>query len=268
MGNEKMIAIENLTYFYRGAAEPVLRGITLRIRPGESLSIMGANGSGKSTLARCVNGLLPPPPGSVSVDGLDPADEGEVEKIRRRVGMVFQNPDNQIVGSTVERELAFGLENLGVPAEEMHRRVEAFLEEFHLEPYRKRSPHYLSGGEKQLLALASVLIMRPRYLILDEPTSLLDPQWRRRILRKIFGKSSGQMEGITPVLITQFPDETFYTSRLVVLDKGRVIADGRPEEVFGEAERLLRCGVAVPPEFQIRDLLPAISMETYFANEL
>ena len=249
-----MIEIKDLRYRYPNSNREVLQGISLQIREGETVSIMGANGSGKSTLVRCMNGLLQPPAGTVLVDGLDASRSDQVEKIRELVGMVFQNPDNQIVSSTVEREIAFGLENLGVSPAEMHKIVDELLEEFGLRPFRKRSPHYLSGGEKQLLALASVLAVRPRYLVLDEPTSLLDPHWRKVMLAKIFSGLNGRLQRITPILITQFPEETFFTQRLIVLDAGKILAEGRPAQVFSRAALLLQHGIAVPVEYQLGDL--------------
>jgi len=246
-----MIAVEDLYFRYTENQSWVLRGVHLTLQEGQSVSIMGANGSGKTTFARCLNGLLVPVRGRVTVDGLDTSRPGDRDQIPERVGMVFQNPDNQIVATTVEREIAFGMENRSVPPEEMHRRVDELLKEFGLERYRHRSPHYLSGGEKQLLALAAVLATRPRYLILDEPTSLLDPFNRKRLLEQIFRSSNGWCKGITPVLITQFPEETFFTERLIVFSEGHVLLDGPPAEVFRQADLLKHHGLAVPVEFEL-----------------
>lgn len=212
---------------------------------------MGANGSGKSTLARCLNGLLLPTTGSVLVDDLITSSPDNLEDIRTRVGMVFQNPDNQIVSTSIEREIAFGLENLNVPYEEMHARVAEFLVEFNLAGKENHPPHKLSGGEKQLLAIAGVLAMKPKYLVLDEPTSLLDPHSRRHILRLVFELHKPEGRGITPILITQYPEETLNTDRLLVLSQGKIAMDGPPQEIFENREELNRMGIAVPLEFML-----------------
>jgi len=247
-----MIEVIDLVFQYPsdGRREALSR-INLRITEGESLSIMGNNGSGKTTLARCLNGLYKPTSGKVVVDGMDTADPSTEIEIRRRVGLVFQNPDNQIVSTTVEREIAFGLENLGMEPERMHREVEDLLRRFGLEKYRNRPPHLLSGGEKQLLALASVLAMRPKYLILDEPTSLLDPKGRRKILSFL-----SDLQGVTPILITQFPEEALLTSRLIILEGGRILYDDRPERIFEKVGELKQLGLSVPLEFELRGLVP------------
>ncbi|HEX9654665.1 MAG TPA: ATP-binding cassette domain-containing protein, partial [bacterium] len=200
-----MIEIKNLTFEYinpEHAPTRVLDGITLTVKEGESLGLMGANGSGKTTLARCLNGLLLPAAGEVLVDGLTTHESPNLPEIRRRVGMVFQNPENQIVSTTVEREIAFGLENLGMPHDEMHQRVDEMLAQFDLERYRRHPPHLLSGGEMQRLALASVVAMSPQYLIFDEPTSLLDLPTRKMVLQLI---SDLQSKRVATLLITQFP---------------------------------------------------------------
>ncbi|HNW59042.1 MAG TPA: ATP-binding cassette domain-containing protein [bacterium] len=251
-----MIELCDIHYAYRdetGQPRPVLNGISMRIEPGESLAIMGANGSGKSTLVKCCNGLLLPGRGQVRVEGLDTADARQLPAIRRLIGMIFQNPDNQIVSTTVEREIAFGLENLGVPVDEMHARVDAMLRQFDLEPYRLKSPHYLSGGEKQRLALAAVLAMQPRYLILDEPTSLLDPQHRRQII-DLLGLLRQQQE-VACVLVTQFADEALAAQRLAVLAGGRLFLEGEPPEIFSRVEELLAVGLEPPLPFFLDHLL-------------
>lgn len=245
-----MIEVIDLVFQYPSDGRRVLNGINLRIDEGECLSIMGKNGSGKTTLARCLNGLYKPTSGKVMVDGMDTADPSRDIEIRRRVGLVFQNPDSQIVSTTVEREIAFGLENLGMDPERMHKEVEGVLQRFRLEKYRNRPPHLLSGGEKQLLALASVLAMRPKYLILDEPTSLLDPRSRREMLSFIW-----DLRGVTPILVTQFPEEALLTNRLIILKEGRILYDDQPERIFEEVDELKQLGLSVPLEFELRGLV-------------
>jgi energy-coupling factor transport system ATP-binding protein len=246
-----MIKCERICFSYPNSPVQVLRDISVVIQEGEAVSIMGANGSGKSTLARCLNGLLQPSSGEVWIGGLNTRHKADNEKIRQKVGMVFQNPDHQIVSTTVEREVAFGMENLQFEHDEMHATVDHLLEEFNLKGRLDHPPHRLSGGEKQLLCLASVLAMKPRYLILDEPTSLLDPYSRRRILESIFKNRSKSIEKLTPILITQYPEETFYTNRLLILSEGKIISDAAPHEAFKEAGKLCRLGIGVPLEYAL-----------------
>ena len=227
----------------------VLEGLTLKLKEGEFVSIIGPNGSGKTTLARLLNGLLKPSSGEVRIDSLNPEDKKNLRLIRQKVGMVFQNPDNQIITTSVEREIAFGLENLNLPYDEIRERVEWALSAFHLWEYKNSPPHKLSGGEKQRVAIAAVLAMRPKYLILDEPTSLLDPEGREMLnllIRKLAGEGK-----ITILNITQFPDEALLAQRLLVLDKGKVVLDGTPEEVFKETEKLKNIGLSVPKSLEI-----------------
>lgn len=236
-----------------------LTDISLTIHPGDALAIMGANGSGKSTLVKCFNGLLQPTEGKVIVDGLDTAMEMNLSPIRRRIGMIFQNPDNQIVSATVEREIAFGLENLGLAYDDMHTRVQEMLVRFNLQHVRHKSPHYLSGGEKQRLALASVLAMQPRYLILDEPTSLLDPCSRHEIIAYIkhlhTHPANGDHENITSVLVTQFPEEALTAERLIVLGAGQIAFDGPPADIFSHVEELYALGIEPPIDFILQRML-------------
>jgi len=246
-----MIKVENLSFQYSNSEMQSLKNISLELFGGHSVSMMGANGSGKSTLARCLNGLIEPTSGSVIVDDLNTNIEIEREQVRQKVAMVFQNPDNQIVSTTVSREIAFGMENLSVAHDVMIERVDQLLDEFNIRKYKNRPPHFLSGGEKQLLALAAVIAMQPNYLILDEPTSLLDPFSRKNILETIFDNSNGRFEKITPILITQYPEETFYTERLIVLDQGEIVLDDFPCNVFKHVERLNQIGINVPVEFQL-----------------
>ncbi len=230
-----MITLSHLTFSYPGQP-PVLRDISLHIEAGSHVAIMGTNGSGKSTLALLMKGLHLAGPGSVTVDGFDPSvDERTRFEVMRRVGIVFQNPDNTIVSTTVERELAFGLENLGVPEREMRDRVDEALTLFDLERYRHADPGRLSGGERQRLALAGVMIMRPAHLVLDEPTSLLDPAGGERILQLIRDASS---RGATVVHITQFAAEALSAERLVVLGETGILRDGDPRETLRDTAGL------------------------------
>jgi len=254
-----LIAVNHISFDYiseQGSFRRVLADVSFEIADGDFIAIMGANGSGKSTLARCLNGLLLPSTGEVLVDGLNTRDAEQLRRIRRRVAMLFQNPDNQIVSATVEREIAFGLENLGVEYEEMHRRVEQMLRRFSLLPFRQKSPHYLSGGEKQRLALASVLAMEPDYLILDEPTSLLDPAGRREMVR-LFREWHDQpaTPRRTTVLITQFPEEALLADRLLILQRGRTVMDGPPETLLRRTEELAGLGLDSPVRFKLQQLL-------------
>jgi energy-coupling factor transport system ATP-binding protein len=240
-----MIDVRDLSFQYPGSSSDVLHGVSFQIRDGSFTAIMGSNGSGKSTLARCLNGLLSPTAGSVTIDGHRTDENASVREIRRCVGMVFQDPNLQMTSFTVEREIAFGLENRGVDRAEMHRRVEEQLTEFHLSQYRDRPLTHLSAGEKQRVAISSVVVLQPRYLILDEATSLLSGFSRRAVIdlvRRLHDES-----GMAILLITQFPSESLNAGRLIVLHKGGVIADGDPAAVFDQdAERLHACGVPLP----------------------
>lgn len=230
-----------------------LKDISLDIHENEYVAIIGPNGSGKTTLARCFNGLIRPTSGTIRIDTLDVSDPSNLWEVRRSTGMVFQNPDNQIVSVTVEREIAFGLENLGLPSSAIQDRVEAALEEFQLSAYRHHPPHRLSGGEKQHLAIASVMAMEPRYLILDEPTSLLDPRSRRELITLLNHIHSET--GTTIIHITQFPDEALRSKRLIVLVDGTVVQDGPPASIFTHADRLVQWGLEAPVAFQLNETL-------------
>ena len=250
-----MIEIKDLYFTYNGEAEKkdyILNGIDLRIESGKFVTIMGSNGSGKSSLALCIKGILMPASGEIFVDGIDMARDKSSESIRRNIGIVFQNPDNQFISTSVERELAFGLENLGIGRDEMERRINEQMEKFNITKFRNSSPERLSGGEKQRVSLSSVLVTKPKYIILDEATSYLDPAERKNILdflKKEFllNKSSG----FTILLITQFPSETFMSDRLIIMDKGKIVKDGKPDEVFRNVKELQEIGVRVPVEYEI-----------------
>ena len=242
-----IIKTENLRFSYQGEAIPapiVLDGVDLEIEPGSFVAVLGHNGSGKSTLAKHFNAILLPTGGKVYVDGIDTDDESRLLDIRRAVGMVFQNPDNQIVANVVEEDVAFAPENLGVPPEEIRRRVDDALKAVGMYQYREHAPHLLSGGQKQRIAIAGVIAMEPRCIVLDEPTAMLDPIGRADVLRTI--KTLNRERGVTVVLITHHMDEAAQADRLVVMAKGRVVADGTPREVFQDVEGLKSVGLTVP----------------------
>jgi energy-coupling factor transport system ATP-binding protein len=253
-----MISIDSLTYSYPGSeAEPALRGLSLSLRRGEKCVLMGGNGSGKTTLLTCINGLLLPDSGDVTIDGLNTRNEEDIYEIRRRVGMVFQNPDNQMVAATVIREIAFGLENIGSENDRMKEQVEAALKRFHLEEYRESAPHLLSGGEKQRLALASVWVLEPDFLILDEPTSLLDPESRNEVLQLL--SSLGDEIGV--LLVTQYPDEALLMDRLIIMDRGNIIMDGTPAEVFSRVDLIKNVGLNIPVSIELDEYIRSIGAQ-------
>lgn len=259
-----MIRMSNLSFRYAESGTPALDGLDLAIAEGESIGLLGANGSGKTTLVRCLNGLLLPTEGRVEVDGLNTGAEEDLVEIRRRVGMVFQNPENQIVSTTVESEIAFGLENLGLPHDEMHRVVDAMLEGFDLVRYRHHPPHLLSGGEMQRLALAAVMAMSPKYLVFDEPTSLLDPAAREMVLGMIADLHAGNQnkppsERMATLLVTQYPEEVLGCDRLLVLHEGELVFDDAPVAVFENVDALHGFGVGVPLEFEVNHYLEQTS---------
>ena len=227
----------------------VLDGVSLSIEEGSFVAVLGHNGSGKSTLAKHFNSILLPTGGRVYVDGMDTADEELLLAIRRTVGMVFQNPDNQIVANVVEEDVAFAPENLGVPPEEIRRRVDDALKAVGMYEFREHAPHLLSGGQKQRIAIAGVIAMQPRCIVLDEPTAMLDPIGRADVLRTI--KALNRQRGVTVVLITHHMDEAAQADRLVVMAKGRVIADGAPKEIFQDVEGLKAVGLTVPETTQL-----------------
>jgi len=244
-----LIRLTDVTLTYDGAPAPALSDINLSIEAGESVVIVGPSGSGKTSLLRLMNALLVPTSGSVTVGGLVTSDESNVWAVRRRVGLIFQNPDNQLVSTTVERELAFGMENLGIAPSEIRGRVEEALVRFRLQDFRHRAPHRLSGGEKQRVAIAAVLAMRPACLLLDEPTSLLDAAGRRDVwgmLEELREDSSR-----TFVHVTQFPDEIGLSSRVLVVFDGRVVFDSTPGELFALGDELGRWCLRRPAAMDI-----------------
>lgn len=245
---ENMIEISGLHFSYPAeeGKEPaeVLKGIDLTIKKGEFVAVLGHNGSGKSTLAKHLNAILLPTAGKVTVSGIDTADEKRIFELRQKAGMVFQNPDNQIVSSVVEEDVAFALENLGVPYDEMRRRVDESLKAVNMYEYRQHSPSQLSGGQKQRIAIAGIIAMQPECIILDEPTAMLDPQGRREVMATI--KKMNRENGITIVLITHYMDEAAQCDRIVVMDKGKVVLDDVPRAVFSQVEKVKEIGLDVP----------------------
>ena len=243
LASEKMISAENVHFSYDGKTE-ILKGITADIEKGQFVAVLGHNGSGKSTFARLINSILVPTEGKITVLGTDTSDEEKLYDIRRKVGMVFQNPDNQIVAAVVEEDVAFGLENTGVPPEEIRQRVDDALKAVGMYEYRKHSPGMLSGGQKQRVAIAGIIAMRPECIVLDEPTSMLDPAGRKDVMNTI--KKLCGSYGITVLLITHYMDEAVQADRVIVIDEGRVILDGVPKNVFSNVEILKKAGLDVP----------------------
>lgn len=261
MAGEPLIRCAGVRHVYRpGDREVVaLDGIDLAIDRGEFVSIVGANGSGKSTLARHLNGLLLPTAGEVWVAGMSTRDPARLWEIRRTVGMVFQNPDNQLVATTVEEDVAFGPENLGLPPEEIAARVDEALRAVGMEEHRLRAPHHLSGGQKQRVAIAGVLAMRPQCVVLDEPTTMLDPAGRAEVLATVLRLH--REHGLTVVLITHFMEEAALAGRVVVMARGRVVAEGPPAQVFEDADLLAAAGVKPPAAAWLARRLRAHGLE-------
>ena len=239
-----IIEASHVEFKYGDEQDNILDGIDLHVERGQFVAIIGANGSGKTTLAKHFNAILLPLQGTVLVDGMDTADEKVLYDVRRTVGMVFQNPDNQIVASVVEEDVAFALENLGVERSEIRSRIEEAMETTGIAKYRKSSPHKLSGGQKQRVAIAGVLAMSPECIVLDEPTAMLDPVGRARVIRTIL--SLNRDRGITIVLITHFMEDAALADRILVLSRGSLVKDGIPREVFGDAPLLRSLDLDVP----------------------
>lgn len=243
-----MIQTESLRFAYPAdeGQKPVyaLRGVDLEIEKGSFVVILGHNGSGKSTLAKHINALLMPTEGTLWVDNMDTAAEGELWRIRQKAGMVFQNPDNQIIGTVVEEDVGFGPENMGVPTEDIWRRVDESLAAVGMVAYRDHSPNKLSGGQKQRVAIAGVMAMRPRCIVLDEPTAMLDPNGRHEVLRAV--RELNQKENVTVILITHYMEEVVFADHVYVMDQGHIVLEGIPREIFTRVEELKDYGLDVP----------------------
>ena len=256
---DPIIRIKNLTYTYPDAPGPALDGVDLDVAPGSFLAVLGSNGSGKSTLAKHLNAILLPQAGKVLVDGMDTIDEGSLLPIRRKVGMVFQNPDNQIVANVVEDDVAFAPENLGVEPAQIRRRVDAALQQVGMYDFRLHAPHLLSGGQKQRVAIAGVLAMGPEVLVLDEPTAMLDPRGRREVVGTV--ERLCREKGITVLLITHHMDEAVRADRVLIMDRGHIVMDGAPAEVFARADELRALSLTVPDTTALIEKLNAAGMD-------
>ncbi len=244
-----MIVTEEVKYSYNEGMVIAVDGIDIKVNDGEFITIIGHNGSGKSTLAKMFNGILLPSGGSVYIAGMDTKDDDKIWDIRRTAGMVFQNPDNQIVATLVEEDVAFGPENLGVPTDEIRKRVDEALDTVHMSKYIKKPPHLLSGGQKQRVAIAGVLAMKPKCIILDEPTAMLDPVGRQEVMDTV--KRLNKNEKITIVNITHFMDEAIDSDRIIVMENGKKHLEGTPKQVFSQVEKLKQMGLDVPQVTQL-----------------
>lgn len=248
-----IISAENLAFSYPGLDDtpsvPVFEDLNLTVEEGSFVAILGTNGCGKSTLAKHFNSILLPTGGKVYVCGLDTSDLDRLMSVRRNVGMVFQNPDNQIVANVVEEDVAFGPENLGIASPEIRHRVDKSLKQVGMYEYREHAPHLLSGGQKQRIAIAGVIAMEPRCIVLDEPTAMLDPQGRKDVIETV--KRLNQEKKITVILITHHMDEAAQADRVVVLHKGKVAADGSPQSVFSQVDLLHNIGLAAPDTVEL-----------------
>lgn len=239
-----VITLDNVSFRYPDAGRDALSGVSLSIEAGSFIAVLGHNGSGKSTLAKLLNAILVPTEGTVTVKGMDTRSEENLLNVRRTVGMVFQNPDNQIVASVVEDDVAFAPENLGLPREEIRRRVDNALAAVNMSAFARHAPHMLSGGQKQRIAIAGVLAMEPEIIVLDEPTAMLDPAGRREVITTI--KRLNRELGMTAVLITHYMDEAVRADRVIVMDSGRIVMDGKPAQIFPQVERLHSLGLDTP----------------------
>ncbi len=262
-GVQDTVRVENLTFQYPPSEEGVkmplvIDGISFSAKPGTFVAVLGQNGSGKSTLAKNINALLLPAGGDVFVCGMNTRSEELVWEIRRSAGMVFQNPDNQLVSAVVEDDVAFGPENLGIPSEEIRRRIDDAMKRTGIFEQRKKSPHMLSGGQKQRVAIAGVLAMRPACVLFDEPTAMLDPKGRHEVMQIM---KSLREEGITVVLITHFMEEAAEADQVIVMEKGKIALSGTPAEVFSETEQIRQLGLELPPAVDMRERLRAGGIE-------
>ncbi|OUQ22911.1 energy-coupling factor transporter ATPase [Lachnoclostridium sp. An131] len=249
---QEMIRADRLAYNYikydeEGREKETIRavdGVSFEVEKGDFVAILGHNGSGKSTLAKHINALLTPSEGTLWVDGMDTSDEERLWDVRQSAGMVFQNPDNQIIGTIVEEDVGFGPENMGVPTKEIWERVEESLKAVNMLKYRHHSPNRLSGGQKQRVAIAGVVAMHPKCIVLDEPTAMLDPNGRKEVIRAV--RALNQVEDITVILITHYMEEVIYANKVLVMDDGKVVMHGTPREIFSQVEKLKSYRLDVP----------------------
>lgn len=261
---EKFIEAKNITFSYVNQMEDppirttVFKNLSLDINKGEFVAILGHNGSGKSTLAKCFNAINIPEEGDVFVNGMSIKDQSKILDIRQSVGMVFQNPDNQIVATVVEEDVAFALENMGVESGEIRRRVDEALKTVGMYDYREHAPHKLSGGQKQRVAIAGILAMQPDCILLDEPTAMLDPKGRREVLKTV--KELNENKGVTIVLITHYMDEAAQADRVVVMDSGKIVMDDKPKKIFSKVDEIKALGLDVP---QVTELVHSLNIDGF-----
>ena len=258
---DKIISVQNITFAYtrEEGAEMVkaIDGVSFEIEPGSFTAIIGKNGSGKSTLAKNLNGLLLPTEGDILVADYNTKDDAHIWDVRQTAGMVFQNPDNQLVSAIVEDDVAFGPENLGVDPQEIRQRVDQALEAVNMGQFKNKAPHLLSGGQKQRIAIAGVVAMKPRCIIFDEPTAMLDPKGRKEIMAII---DELHQEGITVVLITHFMEEAVRADRVIIMNEGKLLLDGTPAEVFAQGQLMKSVNLDVPPIVELADALRAVGI--------
>ncbi len=268
-----MIKTENLFFKYEDEKDEnkfALKNVNLHIKDGEFVVIIGHNGSGKSTLSKLLNGIYYPTQGKIFIDNLDTSDEALIWEIRKRAGMVFQNPDNQLVATIVEEDVAFGPENLGLPSVEIRKRVDDALETVKMSAFKRKPPHHLSGGQKQRVAIAGILAMKPKCIIFDEPTAMLDPSGRKEVIQTI--QHLNKTEKITIVHITHFMDEAVNAHRIIVMDEGEIVLEGTPKQVFSQVETLKKIGLDVPQvtllSYELEQLGYAVTSENLTVDEL
>ncbi|RBW67785.1 energy-coupling factor ABC transporter ATP-binding protein [Bacillus taeanensis] len=250
---KKLVTIEDLHFRYQEDADWSLKGVNLSIYKGEWLAIVGHNGSGKSTLAKHLNGLLIPQKGTVAVEGFYTNNSDDIWEIRRRIGMVFQNPDNQFVGTSVRDDVAFGLENIGVPREEMIERITASIEKVKMTAFLDQEPHHLSGGQKQRVAIAGIIALKPSLIVLDEAASMLDPMGRQEVIEVV--RQLNRTENITVISITHDLEEAAEADRMIVMNKGKLLMEGTPREVFRQGEKLQEIGLDLPFSIKLKNSL-------------
>jgi energy-coupling factor transport system ATP-binding protein len=239
-----IIRLTDVSFAYEGAEEKAVRGVSFEVKKGEFLSIIGHNGSGKSTLAKMLNGLLLPTEGQVEVENIATSDEERIWEVRQTVGMVFQNPDNQFVAPTVEDDIAFGMENIGVPPNEMEARITNALQQVNMTEFRHAEPNRLSGGQKQRVAIAGTLAIQPAVLVLDEATAMLDPRGRKEVLDVV--RRMNREAGMTVIQITHYLEETLDSDRILVMDRGKIVGEGTPETIYQKVDWLRKLGLDVP----------------------